>query len=56
MVATALVRDNHCDAVIAPGSTGAAVAAALFGLGRIKGVDRQLLQHQCLQLVVLLLC
>lgn len=40
MVATALVRDNHCDAVIAPGSTGAAVAAALFGLGRIKGVDR----------------
>jgi len=39
-VATALVRDNHCDAVIAPGSTGAAVAAALFGLGRIKGVDR----------------
>ena len=40
VVATALVRDNHCDAVIAPGSTGAAVAAALFGLGRIKGVDR----------------
>ena len=26
--------------MIAPGSTGAAVAAALFGLGRIKGVDR----------------
>ena len=39
VVATSLVRD-HCDAVIAPGSTGAAVAAALFGLGRIKGVDR----------------
>ena len=40
VVATSLVRDNICDAVIAPGSTGAAVAAALFGLGRIKGVDR----------------
>ena len=33
VVATSLVRDNRCDAVIAPGSTGAAVAAALFGLG-----------------------
>lgn len=40
VVATSLVRDNRCDAVIAPGSTGAAVAAALFGLGRIKGIDR----------------
>lgn len=39
-VATRLVRDKECDAVIAPGSTGAAVAAALFGLGRIKGIDR----------------
>ncbi len=39
-VATRLVREKECDAVIAPGSTGAAVAAALFGLGRIKGVDR----------------
>ena len=28
VVATSLVRDNVCDAVIAPGSTGAAVAAA----------------------------
>lgn len=39
-VATRLVREKKCDAVIAPGSTGAAVAAALFGLGRIKGIDR----------------
>ena len=31
VVATSLVRDNVCDAVIAPGSTGAAVAAALMG-------------------------
>lgn len=40
VVATRLVREKTCDAVIAPGSTGAAVAAALFGLGRIKGIDR----------------
>lgn len=40
VVATSLVKEKKCDAVIAPGSTGAAVAAALFGLGRIKGIDR----------------
>ncbi len=40
VVATGLVKDGHCDAVISAGSTGAAVAAALFGLGRIKGVER----------------
>ncbi len=40
VVATSLVRNKECEAVIAPGSTGAAVAAALFGLGRIKGIDR----------------
>lgn len=40
VVATRLVREGICDAVVAPGSTGAAVAAALFGLGRIKGIDR----------------
>ena len=39
-VATKLVKDKVCDAVIAPGSTGAAVAAALFGLKRIPGIDR----------------
>ncbi len=40
LVATRLVKEKECAAVIAPGSTGAAVVAALFGLGRIKGVDR----------------
>jgi len=40
VVATRLVREGLCDSVVAPGSTGAAVAAALFGLGRIKGVER----------------
>lgn len=36
VVATRLVKDGLCDAVVAAGSTGAAVTAALFGLGRIK--------------------
>lgn len=40
VVATRLVKDGICDAVLSAGSTGAAVAAALFGLGRIKGIDR----------------
>lgn len=40
VVATRLVKEGHCDAVVAAGSTGAAVAAAMFGLGRIKGVER----------------
>ena len=40
VVATRLVKEGACDAVLSAGSTGAAVASALFGLGRIKGVDR----------------
>nr|WP_092067516.1 phosphate acyltransferase PlsX [Dendrosporobacter quercicolus]NSL46631.1 phosphate acyltransferase PlsX [Dendrosporobacter quercicolus DSM 1736]SDL58045.1 phosphate:acyl-[acyl carrier protein] acyltransferase [Dendrosporobacter quercicolus] len=40
VVATKLVKDRECAAVISAGSTGAGVAAALFGLGRIKGIDR----------------
>lgn len=40
VVATQLVKDGTCDAVVAPGSTGAAVTAALLGLGRIKGIER----------------
>lgn len=40
VVATRLAKEGLCDAVVAPGSTGAAVAAALFGLGRIKGIER----------------
>lgn len=40
VVATRLVKEGFCDAVVSAGSTGAAVAAALFGLGRIKGVER----------------
>lgn len=40
VVATRLVRDGQCAAVVSAGSTGAAVAAALFGLGRIAGIER----------------
>lgn len=40
VVATKLLKDGECDAVVSAGSTGAAVAAALFGLGRISGIER----------------
>ncbi len=40
VVATKLVKQGVCDVVISAGSTGAAVAAALLGLGRIKGIER----------------
>lgn len=40
VVAARLVKDGACDAVVAAGSTGAAVTAALFELGRIKGIER----------------
>jgi glycerol-3-phosphate acyltransferase PlsX len=40
VVATELVRDGHADAVVSAGSTGATMAAAIFRLGRIEGIDR----------------
>jgi len=40
VVATRLVKEGDCDVAICAGSTGAAVAAALFGLGRIRGIER----------------
>lgn len=39
-VATKLVKENKADAVVSAGSTGAQMVAALFGLGRLKSVDR----------------
>lgn len=39
-VATDLVREGRADAVISAGSTGATMAAAVFRLGRIEGIDR----------------
>ncbi|MDR1604898.1 MAG: phosphate acyltransferase PlsX [Gracilibacteraceae bacterium] len=40
VVATRLVKEGRAEAVVSAGSTGAQMAAALFGLGRIKGVER----------------
>lgn len=40
VVASRLLRNKECDALVSSGSTGAAVAAALFCLGRIKGIER----------------
>ena len=39
-VATDLVRDGLADGVVSAGSTGATMAAAVFRLGRIQGIDR----------------
>jgi phosphate acyltransferase len=40
VVATDLVRGGEADAVVSAGSTGATMAAAIFRLGRIEGIDR----------------
>lgn len=40
VVASRLLKEGACDALVSSGSTGAAVASALFGVGRIKGVER----------------
>lgn len=39
-VAMSLVKRGEAQAVVALGSTGAAMSAALLGLGRIKGIER----------------
>lgn len=40
VVATKLVKDGIADAVISCGSTGAQMAAAIFILGRMEGIER----------------
>ncbi|MGE5391892.1 MAG: phosphate acyltransferase PlsX [Deltaproteobacteria bacterium] len=40
VVASALVREGKADAVVSCGSTGAQMAAAIFILGRMEGIDR----------------
>ena len=40
VVATRLVKQGEADALVSAGSTGAQMAAALLGLGRIKGIER----------------
>ncbi|WP_278675761.1 phosphate acyltransferase PlsX [Acidaminococcus fermentans] len=39
-VVNQLLHEKECDALVSSGSTGAAVASALFGLGRIRGIER----------------
>ena len=39
-VCARLVRDGQADAMVSVGSTGAALAAALFTLGRLRGMSR----------------
>lgn len=40
VVALRMVKDGQSDAFVTAGNTGGALAAALFGLGRIKGIKR----------------
>src|SRR5947207_2269354 len=40
VVATELVRDDGDEAIVPAGSTGTTLAAAIFRLGRIDGIDR----------------
>lgn len=40
VLAVDAVAKGSSDAVVAAGSTGAAMASALFGLGRLKGIER----------------
>lgn len=39
-VAIARVADGHGDAVVSAGNSGAMLACALFGLGRLQGIER----------------
>lgn len=40
VVATNMVKEGTADALVSAGSTGAQMASALLGLGRIKGISR----------------
>lgn len=40
VVGVKLVKEGRGDAFVSAGNTGAAMASALFGFGRIKGIDR----------------
>jgi phosphate acyltransferase len=45
-VATNLVKQGRAEALVTAGHTGAGMAAAIFGLGRLPGVDRPALAVQ----------
>lgn len=40
VVATRLVKEGKAGAIVSAGSTGAQMAAAIFGLGRMPGIER----------------
>ncbi len=40
VVGVRMVKDGQASAFVSAGNSGAAMAAALFGLGRIRGIDR----------------
>lgn len=40
VIASKLLREGECDALVSAGNTGAAAAAALLVVGRIRGVER----------------
>ncbi|MDI6812402.1 MAG: phosphate acyltransferase PlsX [Desulfitobacteriaceae bacterium] len=40
VVATRMVKDKEAEAIVSAGNTGAQMAAALLGLGRIRGIER----------------
>jgi glycerol-3-phosphate acyltransferase PlsX len=40
VVGIRLVKEGHADAFMTAGNSGAGMAAALFGLGRIRGIER----------------
>ncbi|WP_031515293.1 phosphate acyltransferase PlsX [Desulfofalx alkaliphila] len=40
VIGNGLVKKGVADAVVSAGNTGAAMASSLFGLGRVKGIDR----------------
>ena len=45
VVAVRLVKEGKADAFVTAGNSGAGMAAALFGLGRIRGIERPGLLH-----------
>ncbi len=49
LVACDLVRNGEADAVVTAGHTGAAMAAAILRLGRLRGVDRPALAVQLIR-------
>ena len=57
VLAAQQVKDGVADACISAGSTGALMAAGLFVVGRMEGIERPALSPQCqLLMEKVLLC